>query len=68
MKHILTLILSLTILSSSIIIAQTVPIASIKVNDGDGVPLNIGQVFTVTGIVTSSNQFGNNGPGYAIKP
>jgi len=63
MKYILTLILSLTILFSSFVVAQTVPIASIKVNDGSGVPINIGQVFTVTGIVTSSNQFGNNGPG-----
>jgi hypothetical protein len=63
MKNILTLILSLTILFSSIIIAQTVPIASIKQNDGSGVPIGVGQVFTVTGIVTSSNQFGNNGPG-----
>jgi phosphatidylserine/phosphatidylglycerophosphate/cardiolipin synthase-like enzyme len=63
MKYILTLALSLTILFNSIIVAQTVPIASIKINDGSGVPINLGQVFTVTGIVTSSNQFGNNGPG-----
>ena len=63
MKYILTLILSVTISFSSIIVAQTVPIASIKQNDGSGVPIGIGQVYTVTGIVTSSNQFGNSGPG-----
>jgi phosphatidylserine/phosphatidylglycerophosphate/cardiolipin synthase-like enzyme len=63
MKHIFTLLLSLTIFFSSIIIAQTVPIASIKINDSNGVPLDTGQVFTISGIVNSSNQFGNDGPG-----
>ena len=29
----------------------------------NGVPLDTGQVFTVTGLVTSSNQLGNSGPG-----
>ena len=63
MKHTFTFLLLLTLLFSSIIIAQSVPIASIKINDANGVPVDIGQVFTVTGIVNSSNQFGNNGPG-----
>ena len=56
MKHFFTFLLSLTLLFSSIIVSQTVPIASIKINDGSGVSVNIGQVFTVTGIVTSSNK------------
>lgn len=44
--------------------SQTVvPIADLRNNDPNGVPLDTGQVFTVTGIVTSANQFGVNGPG-----
>jgi phosphatidylserine/phosphatidylglycerophosphate/cardiolipin synthase-like enzyme len=44
--------------------AQTVvPIADLRYNDTNGVPVGIGQIFTIAGIVTSSNQFGNNGPG-----
>lgn len=52
------------LLWSSISIAQTItPIADLKVNNSSGVPLGNGQVFTVEGIVTCSNQFGNAGPG-----
>lgn len=48
----------------SLSFAQTVvPIADLRNNDSNGVPLDTGQVFTVTGIVTSANQFGFNGPG-----
>lgn len=44
--------------------AQTVvPIADLRNNDANGVPVDTGQVFTISGIVTSSNQFGNSGPG-----
>jgi hypothetical protein len=44
--------------------AQTVvPIADLRYNDSNGVPIDTGQVFTIIGIVTSSNQFGNSGPG-----
>ena len=44
--------------------AQTsVPIANLRYNDANGVPVDTGQVFTISGIVTSSNQFGNSGPG-----
>ncbi len=51
-------------LSFSLSFAQTVvPIADLRNNDSNGVPLDTGQVFTVTGIVTSANQFGFNGPG-----
>lgn len=45
-------------------LAQTiVPISDLRYNDANGVPVDTGQVFTITGIVTSSNQFGNSGPG-----
>ncbi len=44
--------------------AQTsVPIANLRYNDANGVPVDTGQVFIISGIVTSSNQFGNSGPG-----
>ncbi len=47
-----------------IIIAQTpVPIAEIRVNNSNGVPVDTGQVFTITGVVTSGNHFGSFGPG-----
>ena len=49
---------------SSYSYSQTVtPIADIKQNDSNGVPIDTGKVFTITGIVTSSNQLGNAGPG-----
>lgn len=52
------------LLWSSVSIAQTItPIADLKVNNSSGVPLGNGQVFTVEGVVTCSNQFGNAGPG-----
>lgn len=51
------------LLSINFSLAQTVvPIADLRVNDPNGVPVDTGQVFTVTGIVTSANQFGLNGP------
>jgi phosphatidylserine/phosphatidylglycerophosphate/cardiolipin synthase-like enzyme len=44
--------------------SQTItPIAQLKNNDANGVPSDTGQVFTISGIVTSSNHFGTNGPG-----
>ncbi|MCS7053197.1 MAG: phospholipase D-like domain-containing protein [Ignavibacterium sp.] len=49
---------------SSLSFAQTIsPIAQLKNNDANGVPSDTGQVFTITGIVTSSNHFGASGPG-----
>ncbi|AFH49349.1 Hypothetical protein IALB_1641 [Ignavibacterium album JCM 16511] len=58
------LFLLLATLTFNFSFAQTVvPIADLKVNDPNGVPVDTGQVFTVTGIVTSANQFGLNGPG-----
>ncbi len=56
----------LLILASTITInlfAQTVvPIADIRENNSSGEPLLMDQTFTVKGVVTSSNQFGNSGP------
>jgi phosphatidylserine/phosphatidylglycerophosphate/cardiolipin synthase-like enzyme len=44
--------------------AQTqVPISDLKNNDSNGVPIDTGQTFTISGVVTSSDQFGTNGPG-----
>ncbi|BDQ01990.1 MAG: hypothetical protein KatS3mg036_0568 [Ignavibacterium sp.] len=58
------LFLFLAVLTFNFSFPQTVvPIADLKMNDPNGVPLDTGQVFTVTGIVTSANQFGTNGPG-----
>ncbi len=52
------------ILFGSFSYSQTItPIADLKQNDSNGVPVDTGQVFTVAGIVTSSNQLGNSGPG-----
>ena len=41
--------------------AQTT-IDSVRINDSNGIPLNISQTVTVTGIVTSTTQFGSGGP------
>ena len=49
---------------ASILSAQTVvPIANLKNNNSSGIPIDTGQVFTIRGIVSASNQFGNSGPG-----
>lgn len=56
-------ILLLISITFSLNFAQTVTsIANLKNNNSNGVPIDTGQVFTVTGIVTSSNHFGTNGP------
>ncbi|MGA9293536.1 MAG: phospholipase D-like domain-containing protein [Ignavibacteriaceae bacterium] len=58
------LILLLLLFFSALSYSQTItPIADLKQNDSTGVPVYLGQVFTITGIVTSSNQIGNSGPG-----
>src|ERR1035437_9609801 len=41
--------------------AQTT-IDSVRVNDSTGVPLNVTKIVTVTGVVTSTTQFGSGGP------
>jgi phosphatidylserine/phosphatidylglycerophosphate/cardiolipin synthase-like enzyme len=55
-NKIVTLILFVTTFAYS-----QVPIADIRANDSNGVPLDTGQVVTVAGIVTSSSQFGTSG-------
>ena len=58
--QLLTLIFFLNIFIS----AQTaVSISHLEINDASGIPLGIDSLFTVNGIVTASNQFGNYGPG-----
>ena len=61
-KNLYTLIIiALTIHLNSF--AQTVvPISDIRENDSSGEPVLTDQTFTVKGVVTSSNQFGNSGP------
>ena len=52
------------LLSSALVLfAQTPePIVNIRTNDATGMPTRLGEVVTVSGIVTASNQFGNSGP------
>jgi phosphatidylserine/phosphatidylglycerophosphate/cardiolipin synthase-like enzyme len=58
------LLLFFLILLNSFSYSQIItPIADLKQNDSNGVPLDTGKVFTISGIVTSSNQLGNSGPG-----
>lgn len=55
---------SFLLLLSFLSVAQNVvPISQLKMNNANGVPVDTGQTFTVTGIVTCSNQFGSSGPG-----
>jgi phosphatidylserine/phosphatidylglycerophosphate/cardiolipin synthase-like enzyme len=54
-------LLAAIICSLSILFAQT-PIAEIRGNNSSGVPVNMDQQFTVSGIVTSTTQLGFNGP------
>ena len=56
-KIVTTFILLLSTFSYS----QVSPIADIRANDANGVPIDTGQVVTVAGIVTSSSQFGTSG-------
>ncbi len=48
----------LLLLVSSFVYSQVVPIADLRMNDANGVPVDTGQVFTISGIVTCSDQFG----------
>ena len=47
---------------SSISFSQVVPIADMRLNDTNGVPVGLNQIFTIAGVVTSSNQIGTAGP------
>ena len=55
-------ITTLFIIYFSTLLNSQVPISEIRVNDANGVPLDTGQIVTVAGIMTSSNQFGSSGP------
>lgn len=50
------------LLCASLIFSQQTDIILLRENDASGNPLSLDQVFTVSGIVTSSTEFGNNGP------
>ena len=53
----------LLLLCASLNFAQQTDIIVLRENDASGNPLALDQVFTVSGVVTSSTQFGNSGPG-----
>ncbi|MGE5437225.1 MAG: phospholipase D-like domain-containing protein [Syntrophothermus sp.] len=61
----LVCILSLFVISLSInLFSQTLePIINTRYNNANGVPIDSGKIFKLTGIVTAGNQFGNAGPG-----
>ena len=52
----------LLLLCTSLIFAQHTDIIVLRENNSLGNPIGLDQVFTVSGIVTSSTEFGNNGP------
>ncbi|HSD63926.1 MAG TPA: phospholipase D-like domain-containing protein, partial [Ignavibacteriaceae bacterium] len=54
------IIIAFILLFTTFIYSQ-VPISDIRVNDANGIPVNINQVVTISGIVTTSNQFGTSG-------
>lgn len=49
-------------LLSTLNFAQQTDIITLRENDASGNPIRLDTVFTVSGIVTTSTQFGNNGP------
>jgi len=63
MKYLSAVLLYIILISHNNTAQTVVPIADLRYNDANGIPIGNGQVFTVSGIVTSSNQFGNSGPG-----
>lgn len=60
MKKITYLLLFLTTLLTG---QDITPIVNLRVNDGSGIPVTMGQFFKVRGVVTASNHFGTSGPG-----
>jgi phosphatidylserine/phosphatidylglycerophosphate/cardiolipin synthase-like enzyme len=60
MKKLILLICFLALITE--INAQVVTIASIKQNNSNGVPIDTGQIKTITGIITVANELG--GPSY----
>lgn len=53
----------LLLLCSITLFSQPIPIDSLRFNDSTGQAIKTGQLVTITGVVTASNQFGSNGPG-----
>ncbi len=53
----------LIIINISLYSQTPVPISDLRYNDSNGVPVDTGKYFTISGVVTSANQFGNSGPG-----
>lgn len=60
MKNLFLIIILL--LTANTVFSQVVPIASIRQNDANGVPVLLNQTRTITGVVTVANQLG--GPSY----
>lgn len=60
MKNLFLIIIVL--LTANTVFSQVVPIASIRQNDANGVPVLLNQTKTITGVVTVANQLG--GPSY----
>jgi phosphatidylserine/phosphatidylglycerophosphate/cardiolipin synthase-like enzyme len=57
----MTKFLLIIIASAGFSFSQTVPISDLRMNDSRGVPVDSGQIRTITGVITSDH-FGNNGP------
>ncbi len=55
--------IALIIIPQLLLAQEVTPIATIKNNDSNGVPVNLGNVYTISGVVTVSNQLGSSGPG-----
>ena len=46
-------------LPTIVVFGVPIPITEVKINDGNGVPLKLGQFVTIQGIVTVNNEFGS---------
>jgi len=55
-------IFSLLLFSTICIAQQVTDIITLRENDSNGEPIHLNQAYTVNGIVTSTTEFGNNGP------
>ncbi|MCP5062545.1 MAG: hypothetical protein GY936_08790, partial [Ignavibacteriae bacterium] len=44
------------------LLAQITPIIDLRENNSDGIPVHMGESFTVSGIVTTSTEYGSSGP------
>ena len=62
MKYLIFYFFILLFITSYATAQTVVTIDSLRYNDANGVPIGMGGMFTITGIVTSGNQYGNSGP------